>query len=647
MRAARVVTNQTCNQNCTYCDRRAAVEDPAFARGPAVVARIDAALEGGAAELTLTGGEPTLRADLVELVRRASSRGAKVVLETNAARVTVPLAAALREAGLSVARVNLAAADARLDAVTRDEGGFEASWRGVQALACAGVTVELQAAVVRSTLPLLEGLPALAHDVHPERSDERSEARSRMGAAAPETHGAAYSRHQAAEQAHPYDGVSALQPSASDGRAHPDRVQALVLGIPVQGPDATELLPLDVAARAIERVEALARPMGLATRLSADAWAPPCLFSARVAHLFSLTPGGAERAGFARLPGCSGCEAADRCPGFPTAAVERFGVPPHTTIRDPRVRRKLSLISTVEEQIGRELIEPSHGPEGEEAIVRINFHCNQACEFCFVSTHLPPADEARIERAIRDAAARGAKLVISGGEPTLNPRAVEWVRLARALSGKPVMLQTNAIRLDDAKLAEALVDAGVGEAFVSLHADTAALSDAITSAPGTFARTVRGLDNLARTPATVVVNHVICEANHARLPQFVEYVAERWPRALLNLSFIAPMTDMVANQARLIPRYGAVRPHLEAALELAQSRGVRVVGFQSMCGLPLCQVPPRARAQLQLSPVDEKLSRGEFVKGEVCGRCSLSDRCYGLRRRYADLHGTAELEAVV
>ncbi|MEQ8892381.1 MAG: radical SAM protein, partial [Sandaracinaceae bacterium] len=136
---ARVYTNETCNQNCAFCDRRAPRERPDFVARSAVEARIDAA---DAETLVLTGGEPTLRRDLVALVRRARARATVVELETNAALIDLGRARALAEAGLDTARVHLPAWGEALDAITRDPGGHEATRRGVEALAAAGLRVE-------------------------------------------------------------------------------------------------------------------------------------------------------------------------------------------------------------------------------------------------------------------------------------------------------------------------------------------------------------------------------------------------------------------------------------------------------------------------------------------------------------------------
>jgi pyruvate-formate lyase-activating enzyme len=307
-------------------------------------------------------------------------------------------------------------------------------------------------------------------------------------------------------------------------------------------------------------------------------------------------------------------------------------------------------MTSVPEQIAHELVTRSlyadeHGNAAYDEIVRVNFHCNQSCTFCFVSTHLPPASREAIERAIREAGARGSRIVLSGGEPTLNARLLDYVRLAASVSALPVSLQTNAIRLDDARLANALVDAGVGDLFVSLHGCTADVSDAITEAPGTFARTVVGIDNLAATSARLTINFVICEKNRAEIAAFVRLVAARWPRALVNVSFVAASTDVVPRDRALMPRYADVLPELARAANEAARLGVKLVGFESMCGLPLCLVPTSLDG-IALAKIPEGFDRGEFIKAPACAGCRYETTCFGVRRGYAELHGTGELRTM-
>ncbi len=606
MRTERVTTNLSCNQNCTYCDSRASRDERAFVVPSAVLARLDAALAGGATEIVLTGGEPTLRRDLAALVAHAKAKGAaRVVLETNATAIDAPLAEALRAAGLDRARVNVAAWGEALDAITRDPGGFEATRRGLRALRDAGIELEIAVALVRANAPLVAALPAalVAELGGPERA----------------------------------------------------AIRALVLSVPVRAGEragADALLDYVEAAACITALDAAARAVGLPVRLLAESGPPPCVFPARArpTHLYAMTRLPRRRPEWTLVDACEGCRVVDQCAGFPRAYVAAHALPPLAPVAEERVRRRLSVISSIEEQIAREFVTKNRldheGRTLDEEVIRVQFHCNQACRFCFVSTHLPtPADDA-VRAAITSAGARGVKITLSGGEPTLHPRLAEYVRLARASSALPVLLQTNAVRLDDLALARSLVEAGLQQAFVSMHGSEPATGDAITGAPGTFARTLIGVDHLYALGVSLDLNFVLCETNYTELPAFVRLLAARWPKAMANVSFVAPSTDVVPRDREFIPRYADVLPFLEEAISEAARLGVRIGGFESMCGIPLCLVPASLEPFFDKSAIVEGFDQGEFVKTDACRACELSTRCFGLRRGYLELHGEHELRPV-
>ena len=590
MKTERVFTNLRCNQACTYCTFRRAEDDLRAIQPSALRASIDAAVAKGATEIVLTGGEPLLRGDLPVLVEHVVRSGAEAVLATNATLAEDALATRLRVAGLARAVVNFAGTDASLDAVTRDPGGVERTRRGIAAFVRSGVVVEVEAAVVRSTLASLERVPPEA---------------LRLGAS------------------------------------------ALVLTVPTESPDPAQILPWDEACAAVARVEREARRLGLPVHFAPDSGLPPCAFppGSRLEHLYgSLARAegeGARREGFRHVAECASCLVRAGCAGVAESTLARSANLAIHPVTEERARRRLTLVSSMNDQVRREVASRSAGAF-PETIVRVNFHCNQSCTFCFVSTHLPAPPDAMIRAAIEDAARRGTRVVLSGGEPTLNPRLEQWVRLAKSLSKLPVQLQTNAVRLEDAALVRRLEDAGLDEAFVSLHGSTAPVSDRVTESPGTFERTLRGLDRLAETSIQVTVNFVLCGPNHHEAPDFVELVAARWPSALVNFSFVAPSSDLVPRTTDLIPRYTDVLPSLTRAVDRANASGLRVVGLESMCGLPLCLVPASVK-HLALAEIPEGLDGGEFVKGDECGACALASRCYGLRRGYAAMYGDGEL----
>jgi MoaA/NifB/PqqE/SkfB family radical SAM enzyme len=128
------VTNR-CNMQCTFCEfwsNPAPRGDELTVQDYARVAREAAAL--GCFLVSVEGGEPLLRPDLVEIVR-AFGRDHLPVVFTNGWLVTPARARALFDAGLSQACVSIDFPDAeRHDRKRGLPGAFERAWRAVEVL---------------------------------------------------------------------------------------------------------------------------------------------------------------------------------------------------------------------------------------------------------------------------------------------------------------------------------------------------------------------------------------------------------------------------------------------------------------------------------------------------------------------------------
>lgn len=93
--------------------------------------------------VSFTGGEPTLRPDLVRLVEEARNIGLRINLITNGTLITEKLAGDLAAAGLTSAQVSIEGPDPeRHDALTGVTGSFHKTWRGIEALRAAGITTQ-------------------------------------------------------------------------------------------------------------------------------------------------------------------------------------------------------------------------------------------------------------------------------------------------------------------------------------------------------------------------------------------------------------------------------------------------------------------------------------------------------------------------
>ncbi len=159
--------------------------------------------------------------------------------------------------------------------------------------------------------------------------------------------------------------------------------------------------------------------------------------------------------------------------------------------------------------------------------VRAVTACNSRCLFCLDSDtprnlYLPAADvRADLQRGRDELAAD--KVIISGGEASLHPEFVDFVRHARALGYDRVQTVTNGWMLARPEFYEDAVAAGLGEITWSLHGHTAELHDHLTGTPGAFDRIVAGIRRSVRDSRVIVnVDVVINQQNVAVLDRIVE-----------------------------------------------------------------------------------------------------------------------------
>ena len=98
----------------------------------------------GCPVLLFSGGEPCLRADLVELMAYAKAKGMRVVLSTNGTLITRELAARFAEVGLSYVGVSIDGLQATHDSFRGVEGAFDAALAGIRNAKAAGLRVGLR-----------------------------------------------------------------------------------------------------------------------------------------------------------------------------------------------------------------------------------------------------------------------------------------------------------------------------------------------------------------------------------------------------------------------------------------------------------------------------------------------------------------------
>jgi cyclic pyranopterin phosphate synthase len=140
----RISVTDRCNLRCVYCmplSKKDLPESPEVLTAAEIEEVVRSATSIGFRKFRLTGGEPTLRSDIVDIVRRiAAVPGAEdVAMTTNAVRL-VDLARPLRDAGLRRVNVHLDTLSATTLPKVMRLGSVDRIWAGIVAAEAAGLT---------------------------------------------------------------------------------------------------------------------------------------------------------------------------------------------------------------------------------------------------------------------------------------------------------------------------------------------------------------------------------------------------------------------------------------------------------------------------------------------------------------------------
>ena len=154
----------------------------------------------------------------------------------------------------------------------------------------------------------------------------------------------------------------------------------------------------------------------------------------------------------------------------------------------------------------------------------MHFRCNLKCVHCMIEDTmdwLKPESMQKFEEilAFNVDNARWKGLIFTGSEITLRKDLPELARRAREHGFEHVRIQTHGMRLSSESYCRELVDAGIDEYFVSVTAADAETHDAITEVPGSFNKTLRGMENLdAFDGVSMMTNTVVTRLSYAQLP---------------------------------------------------------------------------------------------------------------------------------
>lgn len=196
--------------------------------------------------------------------------------------------------------------------------------------------------------------------------------------------------------------------------------------------------------------------------------------------------------------------------------------------------------------------------------------CNNHCMFCLDSGMLdnfvvPPEVVMREMREGREENCQ--RLILSGGEASIHPKFLEFVKYGRELGYTWIQTITNGRRFSYRKFADTAAALGLNEVTFSIHAHEPVLGDELAGVPGAFQQALQGLLNARRARMVANVDVVLNRKNLPYLKEILDFFMGLGVHEF-DLLWLVPFGrgyDRFREELFLSP--GEAFPHLQRALE--------------------------------------------------------------------------------
>lgn len=285
----------------------------------------------------------------------------------------------------------------------------------------------------------------------------------------------------------------------------------------------------------------------------------------------------------------------------------------------------------------------------------LGYDCNLKCDYCTITDAMRRRNlgTGQVMKILDEGARHGlTRLQLGGGEPTIRADLAQLCARAKARGFTDVKLQTNGLMLSYPDYLPSLMRAGLTRVAISIHAHEATRYHALTRRAGTFAHLEKGLANAVASGLPVECELIAKTYTYRHLPEAARWLASRGVRAVRL--WLVSLTDENAAHPESLPTMTEVVPFYRQVFDDARRDGRSAVSLH----VPRCLLPgyedhavdPTAGGVWCVTP-DAEFQLGDSalsgqVKPESCRRCRHDSTCSGVRRDYADRHGTAELVPV-
>lgn len=321
--------------------------------------------------------------------------------------------------------------------------------------------------------------------------------------------------------------------------------------------------------------------------------------------------------------------------------------------------------------------------------------CNARCRFCYyylTGLHdFWPKEKVISEINIAKRAGMRA-IDFSGGEPTIHPNFLEFVKYAKSKGFEVICALTNGLRMENKDFVKKMVEAGINDVLFSVHGHNSEEHDYITQIPGSFEKIIQAIENFKEYDISFRVNCTVTNINYKNLDKHTKLYKKLGPRQVNFILFndfelAKELTDQFA------VKYSEAGQYIKKAIDILRGKipyiNVRYIPFCFMknyekyiCDYPqkiydpfewsqrmLIRLPstgitpfwkylgylfygfvkshPKFNLRKDyLEDICVSMRLRDYVKPEICKSCKFCHICQGLEISYAKIFRINELKPV-
>lgn len=165
-----IAITQRCNLKCLFCyagiNGQASTSPPDLGTKDIKKLIYKIRYEAQVPSISFSGGEPTLRKDLPELIKYAKDQGMRVNLITNGTFLDKNLSQKLKKAGLDTAQISIEGSNAKVhDEIVGVKGSFNKAIEGIRNLQSLSISVHANTTLNKTNALDVTNLPFFYHSI--------------------------------------------------------------------------------------------------------------------------------------------------------------------------------------------------------------------------------------------------------------------------------------------------------------------------------------------------------------------------------------------------------------------------------------------------------------------------------------------------